>query len=69
MATILDQSTVCDGYDVRCELSNGEHSTFHFPSVPADTQAEVDLQEAIHLAVVVIPEPAAEEPMLEIVQE
>jgi hypothetical protein len=42
MTTILDQSKVCDGYDVRCQLENGETTVFHFATEPADVQAIVD---------------------------
>ena len=64
MATILEQSSVCDGYDVRCLISTGGDGavTFHFPSPPADVQALVDALEAARLAVV-------DEPMLEIIEE
>jgi len=36
MATILSQCRVCDGYDVRVELSPDLIRAFHFPSKPAD---------------------------------
>lgn len=54
--TILDQSVVCDGLDVRCLLSDGRMMTFHFVDVPANLQATVDGLEASYP----VPEPPPE---------
>lgn len=50
MATILSQSTVCDGYDVRCRFADGRERVFHFATMPAGVQAAADQAEAALLA-------------------
>jgi len=52
MAAILDQSCVCDGFDVRCRLADGSVRVFHFAEEPADVQAAADQVEAALMAAV-----------------
>lgn len=64
MAAILEQSAVCDGYDVACLLASGERLTFHFAAAPADVQVSVDALEVEYLAYLV----SQQVPLLEIVE-
>jgi hypothetical protein len=57
MAAILEQSPVCDGFDVRCRLTDGSMRVFHFAAAPADVQAAVDQVEAALMAVQSEPAP------------
>jgi hypothetical protein len=51
MATIIEESTTCDGYDVVTDLNNshGERHIWHFLSQPDDTQAAVDALEVDYI--------------------
>lgn len=50
MATIQRLETVADGLDVRCLLSDGTVTTFHFQTAPGNVQAACDTAENSYLA-------------------
>ena len=61
MAAILEQSRVCDGFDVRCRLADGSVRVFHFAEEPADVQAAADQVEAALMAAPTGPPPTPPE--------
>ncbi len=49
--TILETRQVCDGYDVTCQLVDGQTLVFHFTDLPQDLKSKLDELIEIRMAI------------------